>query len=419
MHQLSDILRGEFKPQEYGQIILPFILERLLGDLSDDIRNAFDFDRTVTKLKKSNIYDLLVSEIAKWEINTNNPAELGDIFESILLNFSEQTTGEHYTPKEVVDLTFDLLLNEDFTDIDEVYDPTCGTGGALGVAQHRIKNVKLYGQEINVESHAIAKSYLKLIQNDGRIHLGNTLTDDGFKDNKFKIMFSNPPYGVDWKKFEKVVKNDPRFTIGQPRTSDGSLLFVQHLISKMHPDGCRIGVILSASPLFTGDAGSGESEIRKWIIENDLLETIIALPHSIFVGTQIGTFIWILTNKKKRKGKVRLINAVDYYQKIRKPLGKRRNEMTEEHRTKIKELYNMIETHENYKDCDISEFKIIKNNKIGYAIRWGMHLHKEQKSEPRMSDEEFLAKIITIRDDLNLLIASLIKKSEGEYVTCN
>ncbi len=315
---------------------------------------------------------------------------MGYMFEELIRRFSEQsneTAGEHFTPREVIELMVDLLFDPDMDEMTKdgkvitVYDPACGTGGMLSVAQNKMvaTNTKTtvvpFGQELNPETYATCKSDMILKNNTGsKVVLGNSFSEDGFKyrDNgdkyTFDYLLSNPPFGVEWKKVEKFIKNEAesqgyngRFGAGTPRISDGSLLFLQHMISKMTPKdkgGSRIGIVFNGSPLFTGDAGSGESEIRKWIIENDLLEAIIALPDQLFYNTGISTYIWILTNRKtnRRKGKVRLVNGVSYFEKMRKSLGNKRNLISDQNRDEIVNLYAMREPHENYKDFDNTDF---------------------------------------------------------------
>ena len=238
-----------------------------------------------------------------------------------------------------------------------LYDCACGTGGMLSVAEELIheRNPKarlfVFGQELNPESYAICKSDMLLKNHSPKnVHLGNTFTDDAFKEEKFDYMAVNPPFGVDWKKSETYIKNENqkfgfsgRFGAGLPRINDGSLLFLQHLISKMkqNGEGSRIGIVFNGSPLFTGGAGSGESDIRRWIIEQDMLEAVVALPDQLFYNTGISTYIWIISNKKpeNRKGKVQLLNAIAFFQKMKRSLGNKRNEISAEQIEEIKKIY--------------------------------------------------------------------------------
>ena len=259
--------------------------------------------------------------------------------------------------------------------LDTATDFACGTGGMLSVAQNKMESLNSttqvipFGQELNPETYATCRSDMILKGNtNSRIVLGNSFNEDGFKSQTFDYMLSNPPFGVEWKKVEKFIKDEAasqgyrgRFGAGLPRISDGSFLFLQHLISKMNPPekgGSRIGIVFNGSPMFSGDAGSGESEIRRWIIENDLLEAIIGLPDQLFYNTGITTYIWILTNRKenRRKGKVRLINGAGFFEKMRKGLGNKRNIISPENRAELVRLYSTYEPDENYMDLDNEDF---------------------------------------------------------------
>lgn len=294
--------------------------------------------------------------------------EMGYLFEELIRRFSEmsnETAGENFTPREVVRLLVDLLLANDHEALSgkgiirRVYDPACGTGGMLSVAEEAMKamnpalNVDLFGQELNGESFAICKSDMMVKGHDAsRIAFGNTLTDDAHRNETFHYMLSNPPYGVDWKKYAATIRQeaedhgyDGRFGAGLPRISDGQLLFVQHMLSKMRDDekGSRMGIVMNGSPLFTGGAASGESEIRRWMMESDLVEAIIALPTDIFYNTGIQTYIWILSNRKadERRGKVQLIDAsgARFWESMRKSLGSKRREIGDDARSEIVRIY--------------------------------------------------------------------------------
>jgi len=277
---------------------------------------------------------------------------MGLIFEDLIRRFSEQsneTAGEHFTPREVIRLMVELLFTEDHDAltrkgvVKSLYDPACGTGGMLGVAEEHLRELNpdatlvVYGQELNDESFAICKADMMIKgQTPENIVRGNSFSEDGHAGRTFDYMLSNPPFGVEWKKVEKVIRDEHeklgfagRFGAGLPRISDGSLLFLQHMVSKMkgpQDGGSRLAIVFNGSPLFTGDAGSGESEIRRWLIERDWLEAIVALPDQLFFNTGISTYIWIVSNKKEErcKGKVQLINAVDLFEKMRKSLGDKR-----------------------------------------------------------------------------------------------
>ncbi|WP_412550727.1 type I restriction-modification system subunit M [Shimia sp. MIT910701] len=294
--------------------------------------------------------------------------EMGYLFEELIRRFSEmsnETAGEHFTPREVVRLLVDLLLVNDEEALSgkgiirRVYDPACGTGGMLSVAEESMKalnsglHVDLFGQELNGESFAICKSDMMVKGHDAsRIAYGNTLTEDAHRAETFHYMLSNPPYGVDWKKYAAPIKEEAeelghqgRFGAGLPSTSDGQLLFVQHMISKMRDDekGSRVGIVMNGSPLFSGGAASGYSEIRRWLMETDMVEAIIALPTDIFYNTGIQTYIWILSNRKPedRRGKVQLIDASgeQFWQSMRKSLGSKRREISDDARAEIVRIY--------------------------------------------------------------------------------
>ncbi len=364
-------------------------LRDYINGFSEDVREImdnFDIFAVIEKLNKAGLLYLVVQKFAEINMSADaiNNLEMGYMFEELIRKFSEQsneTAGEHFTPREVIELMADVLLDPDGdilqTDgkVITILDPACGTGGMLSVAQNKIRdnNDKIqvipFGQELNPETYATCKADMILKgNNNSRIVLGNSFNEDGFKEQKFDYMLSNPPFGVEWKKVEKFIKDEAqnqgyagRFGAGTPRISDGSLLFLQHMISKMNPvdkGGSRIAIVFNGSPLFSGDAGSGESEIRRWIIENDLLEAIIALPDQLFYNTGISTYIWIITNRKteRRKGKIRLVNGVAYFEKMRKSLGNKRNLISEENRNAIVKLYSMYEPHEDYVDFDNADF---------------------------------------------------------------
>ena len=367
-------------------------LRNYINGFSKNVREIiehFDFDKEITKLNDNNLLYLVVSEFNKIDLHPDKVSnmEMGYIFEELIRRFSEHgEAGDHYTPREVIKLMVNILLNEDNEELTQpglvvtVYDCCAGTGGMLSVTEQYLRElnpgiqVELFGQEINPQSFSICKSDMLIKgQNADNIILGDSLTEDGHRGKTFRYMLTNPPFGVDWKKQEKYIRDeyekegyDGRFGAGLPRVSDGSLLFLQHLISKMRQDekGSRIAIIFNGSPLFTGDAGSGESEIRRWIIENDMLEGIIALPDQLFYNTGISTYIWIVTNRKNsdpmrgpvRTGKIQLVNAVDFYQKMRKSLGNKRNEITEEQIKEITRIYGEFKENEYCKIFDNEDF---------------------------------------------------------------
>ncbi|MTI95755.1 MAG: SAM-dependent DNA methyltransferase [Firmicutes bacterium] len=354
-----------------------------------EIIEHFDFDKHITKLDDNDLLYLIVSRFAEIDLHPEvvSNLEMGYVFEELIRRFSEHgEAGDHYTPREVIKLMVNILLNganEDLTmpgKVTTVYDCAAGTGGMLSVAEQYLRElnpdiqVEVFGQELNPQSYAICKADMMIKDhNANNIVLGDSFTKDGHADEKFRYMLVNPPFGVEWKKAQKFIKEEHetkgyngRFGAGLPRVSDGSLLFLQHLISKMKEDeqGSRIGIIFNGSPLFTGDAGSGESEIRRWIIENDMLEGIIALPDQLFYNTGISTYVWIVTNRKNndpkngpiRTGRVQLVNAVEYYQKMRKSLGHKRHEISEEQINEISRIYAEFKDVENCKIFDNDDF---------------------------------------------------------------
>lgn len=373
-----------------------------------EIFENFKFEQEIEKLNKANRLYLTIKEFADIDLHPDKISNvaMGYVFEELIRKFNEQANeeaGDHFTPREVIRLMAHILYTGEEDIYVEgisrtIYDPTCGTGGMLSVSEEYIKsnnnkaNLTLYGQEYNDESYAICTSDLLIKDEEvNNIIFGDTLGDgessDGHPEKKFHYMLANPPFGVEWKPEQEVVEKehnllgfDGRFGPGLPRINDGSLLFLLHMISKMHPsaekggDGSKIAIIFNGSPLFTGDAGSGESNIRRWIIENDLLDTIVALPDQLFYNTGIFTYIWFVNNKKpdERKGKVQLIDATKHSQKMKKSLGNKRNELSEEQITEITNLYA------NYKQNETCEVtvdgeketrvcgKIFNNQDFGY-----------------------------------------------------
>ena len=359
--------------------------EEYLNGFSNNVKEIiakFKFKDEIAQLDKKDKLYAVLSKMYEVDLHINSVSnnKMGYIYEEMLRRFTENSAaGEQYTPREVIRLCMEMLFmgKENFLTEEgkaiSIADFCCGTGGMLSIAEDYIKKlnpsaiVNVYGQELLDESFAICQADMLMKgQNPDNIRLGNTLTQDRFKGEKIRFLISNPPFGVSWKDEEKKVKEeadlgfDGRFGAGTPRVSDGSLLFLQNMISKMYDDeeGSRIAIIFNGSPLFTGDAGSGESNIRKWIIENDLLEGIIALPTDMFYNTGIATYIWVLTNKKeaKRKGKIQLVNASEYYQSMRKSLGNKRKEITLEQIEEIKNIYEKFEESENSKIFDNEDF---------------------------------------------------------------
>jgi type I restriction enzyme M protein len=345
-----------------------------------DIFECFDFYTQIDRLHKAKLLYLITEKFAGIDLHpdTVSNAQMGLVFEELIRKFAElsnETAGEHFTPREVIRLMVNLLFIEDDDALAKpgvvrsLYDPTAGTGGMLSVAEEHLRSLNpnarlvMYGQELNNESYAICKADMLIKGQDvGNIILGNTLSDDGLPGKQFDYMLSNPPFGVEWKKIQKEVEKEHeqlgfngRFGPGLPRVSDGSLLFLLHLLSKMRPvkdGGSRIGIVLNGSPLFTGGAGSGESEIRRYVLENDLVEAIVALPTDMFYNTGISTYVWILSNRKPegRKGKVQLIDASSLFQKMRKSLGSKRKELSDDHIATITRLFG--EAKEVYLDAE-------------------------------------------------------------------
>ncbi len=354
-----------------------------------DIFEKYEFDDQIDKLANADLLFLVAKKFSEIDLHPNkvSNADMGLIFEELIRKFAElsnETAGEHFTPREVIRLMVDLLFYGDSEALTKpgvirtLYDPTAGTGGMLSIAEEYLTGANglnpdatliVSGQELNPESYAICKGDMLIKGQDvSNIKFGDTLKNDGHAGVKFDYGLSNPPFGVEWKKAEKEVKEEHerlgfagRFGPGLPRISDGSLLFLLHLINKMRePEkgGGRIAIVLNGSPLFTGGAGSGESEIRKWIIEQDLLETIIELPTDMFYNTGISTYIWVLSNHKakERKGRIQLINASNFFQKTRKSLGSKRKELGEADINQIIKLYGDFEENEYSKIFDGKQF---------------------------------------------------------------
>ncbi|EOX3353855.1 N-6 DNA methylase [Vibrio cholerae] len=386
-------------------------LESYIQSFSPNAREIFehfDFFNTIDKLEEADLLYKVAKRFATTDLHPNTISNhgMGLVFEELIRRFAEssnETAGEHFTPRDIVELTTSLLFtNEDELTssglVRSIYDPTAGTGGFLSSGMeyvHKLNekaSLSAFGQELNPESYAICKADMLIKgQKVDNIKLGNTLSNDQLRNDKFDYMLSNPPFGVDWKKIQKQINDEHtqkgfegRFGAGLPRVSDGSLLFLLHLISKMRPvseGGSRIGIILNGSPLFTGGAGSGESEIRRYILENDLLEAIVALPTDMFYNTGIATYIWVLSSHKPahRKGKVQLINASKeraktggrgrsggsevegddenvFYAAMRKSLGSKRKELTPDAIDKIVQTYGQFAENDFSKIFDYKEF---------------------------------------------------------------
>ncbi len=448
----DDVLRGLFKPHEYGDVILPFVVLRRLDcvlepskdeviqlyqqykdkvkdptpiilkkvgttffnsskydlkrlkhdpqnihlnfqnyingydEMVREILEHFQLDKPVEKLRKNNRLYLLIDKFSEIDLHPNvvNNREMGLVYEELLRRFSEmsnETSGDHFTPRDVVRLLVSLLFCGESEHLKgkgkvrSMFDPCSGTGGILTQGKEWvIENINpdvefiLYGQELNPQTYSICKSDMLMMGENPNNIKGPTssLSNDQFQGVKFDYQMSNPPFGVSWTSEKEFIDNESsnphgRFFVGTPRTTDGSLLFLQHMISKMEDRGGRIGIVFNGSPLFTGDAGSGESEIRKWIIENDWLECIVSLPDQLFFNTGISTYIWIVTNRKKkeRKGMVQLIDGSSFFRPMKKSTGKKRKELTDEHISNLTGLYS------DFKETGHS--KIYPNEFFGYT----------------------------------------------------
>jgi len=428
----DDVLRGLFKPSEYGRVILPFVVMRRLDcvlepkkdevydlytkykdqisdpypvisrqigspffntskfDLSRiksdptnvlmnfnnyvqgysqnvlDIIENFSISPLVEKLQKNKRLYLLIDKFTEFDLHPSkiDNHQMGSVYEELLRKFSEMSneeSGDHFTPRDVVKLLVSFVFGGDTENLQgegkirSVFDPCCGTGGMLTIGKDWVHEninpnlkIDLYGQELNDVTYSICKSDLLMMDENPENIRGplSSISEDQFQGRKFDYMITNPPFGVSWKSEKEFVDEetkDPngRFFVGTPRSSDGSLLFLQHLINKMNPEGSRIGLVFNGSPLFTGDAGSGESEIRKWIIENDWLECIVSLPDRMFFNTGITTYIWIVTNKKSddRKGQVQLIDGTSFWSSMKKNLGDKGKEIKDHQIEELVKIY--------------------------------------------------------------------------------
>jgi type I restriction enzyme M protein len=447
---VADLLRGPYKPAQYGKVILPLtVLRRLdcvleptkqkvldkaaslkasgIKDIEPILNKAagqkfhntskldfpklkgepdkvatnlafyikhfsskarqifeyFKFDEQIATLSEANRLYLVVSKFAEIDLHPSvvSNHEMGLIFEDLIRRFNEasnETAGDHFTPREVIRLMVNLLFTPDSQvlrtpgTVRTLYDPACGTGGMLSVAEEFLRELnpdaklEVFGQDYNNEAFAVCCSDMMIKgQHADNIKFGDSFTQDGLPGKKFDYLLANPPFGVEWKpQFDKINTEheekgfDGRFGPGLPRINDGSLLFIMHMISKMKPEGSRLAIVFNGSPLFTGDAGSGESEIRRWIIESDWLEAIVALPTEMFYNTGIATYIWILTNRKRRerRGKVQLINATDLFVKMRKSLGNKRNELSDGNIAEVVDLYGDLTKNGRSKLFDNSDF---------------------------------------------------------------
>ena len=353
-----------------------------------DVIEKFDFDAQIGRLDRAKLLYLVLSKVTEVDLHPDKVSnvEMGYIYEELLRKFSElsnETAGEHFTPREVIRLMVDLLFIEDDDilrtpgTVRTMLDPACGTGGMLSVSQDYLRELNPtaqligYGQELNAETYALCRADMMLKgQKAKNIALGNSFSEDAFPAGRYDYLLANPPFGVEWKKVQHVIEDERsklgfagRFGAGLPRINDGSFLFLQHMISKFkRPEegGGRLAIVFNGSPLFTGAAGSGESEIRRWILENDWLEGIVALPDQLFYNTGISTYFWIVTNRKRpeRRGKVQLVDARECFVKMRKGLGEKRKEISDEQIAEVTRLYGAFEEND--------QVKILKNESFGY-----------------------------------------------------
>ncbi len=353
-----------------------------------DVIEKFDFDAQIGRLDRAKILYLVLSKVTEIDLHpdTVSNVEMGYLYEELVRKFSElsnETAGEHFTPREVIRLMVDLLFIEDDEAlrtpgiVRTMLDPACGTGGMLSVAQEYLRELnpgarlEAYGQELNGETYAICRSDMMLKgQKASNVRLGNSFSEDQFRGQRYDYLLANPPFGVEWKKVEREIRDEAgklgfagRFGAGLPRINDGSFLFLQHMISKLkRPEegGGRLAIVFNGSPLFTGGAGSGESEIRRWIIENDWLEAVVALPDQLFYNTGISTYFWIVTNRKRpdRRGKVQLVDARELFTKMRKSLGNKRNEVG------LKQISEVVRVYGAFEEGD--RVKILPNESFGF-----------------------------------------------------
>jgi type I restriction enzyme M protein len=359
------------------------------SDSAREIIEKFEFENQIKKLDEADLLFQVINKFSEIDLHPDKVSniEMGSIYEELIRKFAElsnETAGEHFTPREVIRLMVNLLFLNDRDALRKkgiirtLYDPAAGTGGMLSVSEEYLhelnpdSELKVFGQELNPESYAICKSDMLIKgQDSANIKFGNSFSQDGLPNMKFDYMLSNPPFGVEWKKVQKFIEDESeeqgfggRFGAGLPRINDGSFLFLQHMISKMKSpkeEGSRIAIVFNGSPLFTGSAGSGESNIRKWIIENDMLEAIIAMPDQLFYNTGISTYIWIVTNRKakERKKKIQLVNAISFFQKVPRSLGNKRNEISPDQIEKITKIYG------SFKEGEFC--KIFNNDYFGYS----------------------------------------------------
>jgi type I restriction enzyme M protein len=410
------------------------------SSLAHQVIEKFDFEKQIDRLKQANLLYKVIGRVCEVDLHPAKVpnADMGAIFEELIRRFAEasnETAGEHFTPREVVNLMVNLLLDGDEDLLREqgairmVFDCACGTGGMLSEAESQIHRynpsavVRLYGQELNPQSYAICLADM-LVKGQDATHIvyGNSLSEDGHRGEHFHYGIANPPFGVDWTKVEESIRDehadlgfDGRFGAGLPRKSDGQLLFLMHLLSKMRDpdkDGGRVAIVHNGSPLFTGGAGSGESNIRRWILENDWLEAIIALPEQIFYNTGIASYIWLLSNRKspERQGLVQLIDARTMWAKMRKSLGEKRRYLTPEHVAEITRMHGALD------EGDLS--KLIPVEQFGYRTiivdrplraRWEIG----ETTWEGLVEDKTLAKLA--QDSVDVVVGELLSFAPGPF----
>jgi type I restriction enzyme M protein len=411
-------------------------LQLYIGGFSEaakDVIDKFDFGIQIDRLRRANILYQIIGKFAEIDLHPGvvSNIAMGYLYEELIRKFSElsnETAGEHFTPREVIRLMVNLLFIDDADDIltkpgivKTLCDPACGTGGMLSVAEDHLRalnphaRLEVFGQELNAETYAVCRSDMMLKGQDAsHIAYGNSFSEDHHDGEHFDYLLANPPFGVEWKKVEDEVRKEAdtsgfngRFGAGLPRINDGSFLFLQHMISKMkRPEqgGSRVAIVFNGSPLFTGGAGSGESEIRRWIIESDWLEAVVALPDQLFYNTGISTYFWIVTNRKapERRGKVQLVDAREHFVKMRKSLGEKRKQIADEQITEITRLYGDF--------ADGDHVKIFPNETFGFlriTVERPLRLHWEI-SEGTIAEVVAAKPIAKLPDDLRSQLRALL-----------
>lgn len=401
-HSSLDFQKMKGAPDSIAQDLVAYV-----NGFSENVRRIFEFfefEKEIEKMHRSNTLYLIVSRFATVDLHpkTVSNIDMGLIFEHLIRRFNElanETAGDHFTPREVIKLMVNILFyNDDHLlsqpgTVREIFDPACGTGGMLAIAQEYMKDhhseatLLAYGQDYNERAFATAASDM-LIKRDpheknaeDNIKFGDSLIDDQFADKRFDYLIANPPFGVDWKKqqsqINKLHEKGIKYTAGLPRVNDGALLFLQHMISKFEPVdeknkkyGSRLAIVFSGSPLFSGGAGSGESNVRKWLIENDWLEAMIALPEQMFYNTGIATYIWIVTNRKeeRRKGKIQLIDAREFYVQMPKSMGNKRRKIGDKDEREPDQIGEIVKIYGRFDDpADAKVSKVFRNTEFGYT----------------------------------------------------